>query len=273
MHTFYDRIDPKKHIKYTGMSDEADRKMLQHWKRYWHRAGWDPRILTLEDAKRHPEFERVDTLLDLDTMPFGYYDKLCFLRWLAVAQVGGGWMSDYDTFPLRVVVEHDGDDDTPPLPNDGRLTIHDRTLNGGIPCLVSGSQSEFDRMAAALVENAVTRGVGRPFWSDMLAIMDLHRVRPHDFEVRGGVLRGERALDSDRAFASVADCRRMARHHWAVHFSHNAVQQAVASGNLAQRRGFEARPTIAEGWLNQWANRCGEVYDKPYDPAQPEDRR
>lgn len=265
MHTFYVRIDPKKHIKYTGMSDDADRKMLQHWKRYWDRAGWEPRILTMADAERHPEFDRFNELLDLEKTPFGYYDKLCFFRWLAMATVetNAGWMSDYDTFPLRAVTY----DDVTALPNDGKLTIYDQTLNGAIPCLVSGTRSEFNRMAHRLLENTMDIGMNEPFWSDMLALMDLHRVDPEEFMVSQGVLRGERALDSDRQFPSEKDCVKMARHHWAVHFSHNAVQQAVEFGNLAKQRGFEARPTIAEGWLNQWAVRCGGIYERRFDPV------
>lgn len=254
MHTFYARIDPDQYVKYTGMSDEADRKMLQHWKNYWHRAGWDTKVLTLDDAKKHPDYDKFDKALDLNIMPFGYYDKLCFMRWIAVAASGGGWMADYDTFPIRKVHFDD-------LPADGKLAVYDQTLHGGIPCLVSGTSEEFTRVANLILDNTIERGVNEPFWSDMMALFDIHRNDPAVFVQKQGILRGEKAFEGDRHFPNPEkDCPKMAKHHWAVHFSHNAIQQGVAKGTLSKMT-FDNRPNVAEGWLNQWAVRCQFFYD------------
>merc|ERR1712071_506152 len=67
--------------------------------------GWTPKILTVDDARKHPRFEEYNKMLD-DVPLDGYsgyrsgYNRLCYLRWLAMAAVGGGFMSDYDTVPL-----------------------------------------------------------------------------------------------------------------------------------------------------------------------------
>lgn len=152
MHTFYARIDPEKFHKYTGMSDEADSQLILAWKAAWEATGWETRILTLDDAKLHPDYDKFDKLLDLEKVPFGYYDKLCFMRWLAMAAVGGGWMSDYDTFPLRRVVFQDNVNE---MPYGGRLTLYDRVKAGGVPSVVSGSRKEWDRLAHLILYNTV----------------------------------------------------------------------------------------------------------------------
>ena len=67
------------------------------------------------------------------------YELACYLRYLALAVVGGGYMTDYDTLNVNV----------PPSPNcayppnDGRLTTHDDF----VPAMVTGTEKEFDRLA------------------------------------------------------------------------------------------------------------------------------
>lgn len=251
IYTFYARIDPEKHVRYTGMSDSADRLMLQHWERYWRKVGWEPKILTMDDARRHPQFERFDEALDLDKINFGIYDKLCMLRWLAIAAVGGGFLADYDVFPIRNV-NYDGIK----LPYNGKLTVYEQALNGGIPCLISGTYQEYDRVSELILESTLTRGVNEPFWSEMLALFDIYRNDPEAFLTKQGVLRGEKALDSDRKFPHEDDCWKLAKNHWVVHFSHDAILHAKDHGNIPKASTFNSRPDVLEGFLNQWSNRC-----------------
>eukprot|EP00957_Ditylum_brightwellii_P095583 7281021-Ditylum_brightwellii.AAC.1 len=94
MHTFFERVE-----KNTGMTDTGDDMLLETWVDMWKDAGWNPIILGVEDAKKHPDFEELNQMLE--DFKFNDYNKMCFIRWIAVAAVGGGWMCDYDIFPLN----------------------------------------------------------------------------------------------------------------------------------------------------------------------------
>ncbi|KAJ8021941.1 hypothetical protein HOLleu_39286 [Holothuria leucospilota] len=112
-------------------------KILHLWERAWSLAGWKPRILTEEDAKRHPNYEEFSRKFwAFPTVNKKEYEIACFMRYLAMAAVGGGWMSDYDVLPFRLsgCIE--------PL-NDGGYTVYE----GYFPGLVSGTSQEFTRVA------------------------------------------------------------------------------------------------------------------------------
>lgn len=73
-------------------------------------------VLTIEDAERHAEYAMLRARIE--KLPLGgnrEYDLACYLRWLAMAAAGGGWMSDYDAAPLRF-------SPPPELPNGGAFT-------------------------------------------------------------------------------------------------------------------------------------------------------
>lgn len=59
--------------------------------------GWDPVVLTLDEAKCHPRFRELsDALQDYPTINPSGFDSLCWLRWLALDEIGGGFFTDYD---------------------------------------------------------------------------------------------------------------------------------------------------------------------------------
>ena len=129
MYTFYTHIDNRNE---TGMSNDANQRLIEAWKEEWNRHGCDTQVLGLETAQQHSDFRRYNSVLD--TLEITTYERYCFLRYLAMAVVSGGWMCDYDTFPLH---PHDG-----VIPNDGKFTVHEYSKNGGVPSLVSGSKEE-----------------------------------------------------------------------------------------------------------------------------------
>ena len=94
------------------------------------------------------------------------YEVACFIRHLAMAAVGGGWMSDYDVVPLAIPA-------CAPLSNDGRFTTH----QGFVPSLVSGTGAEYLRVTKLMAtipwrENMelFQTSDGRPIVSDMKAL-------------------------------------------------------------------------------------------------------
>ena len=67
------------------------------WKLSWERYGWNPVVLNhsaIEGYPGLPELERRLSLLP--TVNPKAYEMACYLRWLALALVGGGLLTDYD---------------------------------------------------------------------------------------------------------------------------------------------------------------------------------
>lgn len=259
MHTFFQRIDPELYHKYGGMDDQSDADLILTWEAAWRAAGWKTRVVTLEDARKHPNYEKFDKLLDLEKMPFGYYDKLCFLRWLAMAAVGGGFMSDYDTFPLlRFAPVSD-------IPRGGKLTVYDRVREGGVPSVVSGSADEFDRIAHQLLYNALQVGVRKDFWSDMMALMDVHKKNRDEYLLFDQVLKGNVALAGrSNGLSNYADCKAVVGGNFAVHFSHFAITAAVEKGHLDASNKASDRPKIADQFMKDWASSCRQLLAQEY---------
>jgi len=224
MHTFYHKIEPENYfrgMKTTGMSDEDDEKLVKSWEASWQQAGWDTRVIGIKEAMLHPDFEHYDKMLADAKTPegkklFGYYDKLCFFRWLAMAGIDGGWMSDNDTFPLM---------QTPitELPHDGKFTLYD---SGGVPSLASGTKEEYNRMAHAILDNIYDQGVKQKFWSDMMAFMTIKS----EYIMDKHVMKGRTAFALWQDMSAINDCDIILSETWAIHFSHTSVDTAVRSG-------------------------------------------
>jgi hypothetical protein len=75
--------------------------MMRLWLRTWHMHGYKPRILTLKDTEKHPNFTRLtDTFSQFPTVNPRHYELTCFRRWMAFQMVGGGTFMDYDILAL-----------------------------------------------------------------------------------------------------------------------------------------------------------------------------
>ena len=248
------------------MYDEADAKLIATWKESWLSAGFFPVVLTIEDEMRHPVYESYSKKLDRVPMRGNaekqdtnmYYNRLCYLRWLAMAASGGGWMSDYDVFPLSPMLPEDslpeseggsrsGDPDR--MPNGGDFTVFqvlppEHGKGKGVPALMSGRAEEWTRMAINILQD----GLNHPddgLWTDFFALMDLNGTYAYRDDVMKGqqVLTGEKWTDKD---CEMTTAKR------AVHFSHAAFQ----IGKLREGEGIGDRPSIALGFLSMWHKRC-----------------
>lgn len=75
-------------------------KLMLGWRERWSAAGFDPFVLTEWHCQQHPYwpeyFAAVGKLPSVNPPP---YETLCYLRWLALAQAGGGFLSDFDVAP------------------------------------------------------------------------------------------------------------------------------------------------------------------------------
>jgi hypothetical protein len=100
MYTFFEPVEGG----CCGMSEQAHEDLVNAWENAWKSYGWDTKVLNESDAKRHPDFDPFqEKLIAADV---NEYDRRCFWRWLAMAnQEDGGWISDYDNFPLTLTGE------------------------------------------------------------------------------------------------------------------------------------------------------------------------
>merc|ERR1711933_233218 len=161
-------------------------KLLSVWKEAWSNAGFQPIVLSLQDAKRHPRYKYILPMLDGIQFKDGKdkFNFVCFLRWVAMSNSGGGWMADYDTFPLNIKPSFT-------LPNEGKFTVH----AGHLPTLLSGTASEWNRMAKLIFSDyrdRVTEKKSTFFgkkttvssWSDYLSLKRIHSIDNSTFIVK-----------------------------------------------------------------------------------------
>jgi len=163
MHTFFELASGKSQESYHLTE-------LESWKKAWTEAGWNPVVLTLADAKRHRLYDIFHEHFEKAKFKTSTYNRMCFYRWLAMAvSSGGGWMADYDTYPLHLYQNTTYGYD---LPNDGNFTSNSYF----VPNLLSGTESEWDRMADLLYLSY--RRNRHVFWSDMRATFEIISENP-----------------------------------------------------------------------------------------------
>jgi len=240
MHTFFHP---------NSITEEA---VLELWKDEWARAGFEPIVLSLDDAKRHPDFEELEKKM-LTLHGETGYDSLCFYRWLAMAASGGGWMSDHDTFPVNFPIGLG----LQPI-NGGRFT----SFISHVPALLSGSEDEWKRVSK-LVVDAISRIEEGKVVSDMMAFNVLKK------EDTAGIIfqlnvPGETVRDGFLYLDGVSqkvDCDN-AKETLAVHMSHSSVHAAVVGGSYplefldSDPHGTFRRAEAAKIFLDDLRSQC-----------------
>jgi len=249
MHTFYQASQTG-----TGMKMEDDRRMLEIWMEAWDAAGWETKVLVLDDAKEHPDYDLY--YHDLDQNANDDYNKLCYLRWLAMTVEGGGWMCDYDVFPMPTSHEFQPIKLNPAkegenyrLPFQGKFTVYEYTRDGGVPSLMSGSKEEWNRMTNLILERSYQERIH----SDMYALMDIHQQDPKSFIMVDKVVKGYlpmRELEVTRRTCN------MFFKHMAIHMSHFAISTGKESGRLPTDLGASARPQVAMDFIKHYIAVC-----------------
>jgi len=224
---------------------EVHENLLAVWTKLWQEAGWEPRVLTLDDSKKHPDYEKYRDAINTGNAVENTFDYMCFMRWLAMASHGeGGWMSDYDTFPMGMS-HFNG------LPNGGVFTGWERH----VPSLLSGSAEEWDRMSRMVLDMAVTkyRDEGIEFYSDMYALFDIIQNNEHEFIREMTVYMGYPYKE-----AHVVDCNAL-ENIMVVHLSHARTDRAVESGLVESpigRYDESIRPYLATSLNEDWKEQC-----------------
>jgi len=239
MHTFYHKVN----------SGEND--LLEAWKEEWDMAGFKPVVLNLENAKKHPYFEEMEKVMKDLFEDIDAYNRMCYYRWLAMAASGGGWMSDYDTFPTNFPM-----DESKTLPNGGNFTA----FQSQVPSLIVGSADEWLRVTKLLM--AVIPRTPYKLKSDMHAFVVIMHEGTHNIDfsmnvAKGFIYKKAHTADSPRE----VDCDRMSFGK-AIHFAHVYCKWDYDAGKypvnvtsmyeVNNHRGQAARIFMAD-----WRKQCG----------------
>lgn len=108
-------------------------RLLDLWRWSWESKGWGTRVLNESDAKDHPGYNAFSGRINFyPTINNSGYERACYMRHLAMANIGGGLMVDYDVL-LRGHLPFSS-----PFP--GEPVICEPTL---VPCMVLADDEGF----------------------------------------------------------------------------------------------------------------------------------
>jgi hypothetical protein len=160
-HNIYTYFDDIYVVRLFGLLGQDELDMLELWKKSWSAYGWNPVILDMSVAKRHPRFEEYKKILStFPTVNPKNTELACYYRWIAMEVVGGGFMSDIDVMNYGFRY--------PSGEWDWDFTTH----QAFIPSFVSASKQEYQRIVDLMasfdgMKNAYKEN-GKPHMSDML---------------------------------------------------------------------------------------------------------
>lgn len=81
---------------------EGELRLVNLWCDHWTALGFEPQVLNEWTARKHPYFHEFNNaVMQLPTVNSKEYEVACYHRWLAMAQIGGGIMSDYDVLARK----------------------------------------------------------------------------------------------------------------------------------------------------------------------------
>jgi len=146
--------------------DTRDALQASIWKKSWKQAGWKPVVLDERHAAIHPRYSELrQKYANIPSEGAAtVQDKTSsYMRHLAIAAVGGGWLSEPDVFNVNMP--------PPPkcdwIPNGGKVTSHDIF----IPGLVSGDARNYEDLAVAFADapaSDVAHATGQTALSDVV---------------------------------------------------------------------------------------------------------
>ncbi len=134
VYTYYVKVDEEQHQK--------SEPMLEHWRRSWASRGWNPVVLGEHHAQAHPLYGLFKNAVSkFPTINVPEYEMACYLRWLAVAALGGGFMSDYDVVNYSF--------NASPVPAEMKIYEVHPELEAVTPSVVAGTPAGYERVCAA----------------------------------------------------------------------------------------------------------------------------
>lgn len=241
---------PVMHTFFQALEEGATDPLLDLWRKEWEAIGFETRVLNMQDVESNPAYPAMKEAAEafFTGKDAGYYNMLCLYRYLAMANVGGGWMSDYDTLPINFPIDkHFG------LENDGQFT----SFQAHVPSLISASASEWQRVAELFIKQMP---VSTSEWkSDMYLLLEVGNVKQNDIMLYDQGSYVETFLKYKER--DVVDCG-MYKRFMVLHCSHLAIttieeQDLVPTYDYSEMDEAVKRAKITEIFMDQWREQCG----------------
>jgi hypothetical protein len=151
IYTFYEEIE--------DINKEEQKEMIDIWKESWSKFGWNPIVLSNSDTSLSDEQYKL--ISNLPTVNNPIYEITCYLRWNAMSNIGGGWMSDYDVINCGFT------------PEDSLKYESISILQGHVPCLVFGTSEDYSKIFEIFYkegQNKTTKIGDKNHTSDMIIL-------------------------------------------------------------------------------------------------------
>lgn len=130
---------------YQNINHSPQNELIDLWKISWSRHGYEPIVLNLQDAKKHPYFETLNSEMrriykEITNREIAEYGMSCWFRWLAYATQNEEkfYVSDYDAINVNFPITE---------PND---KLH--FMDNDCPFFASGTPKQFENLCKAFVE-------------------------------------------------------------------------------------------------------------------------
>lgn len=138
--------------------------VVKLWEKNWRDAGWDTRILTEDDAKRHPDYEKFRNAFEaLPTVNPKHYEMAAWMRHVAMACVGG-LLVDYDTLNKSCHSGFDRPEERFPQ------VLSDKNP---VPFAITGTKEQFQNAIEAFLTCQPVTEKGALHLSDMHCVQQL----------------------------------------------------------------------------------------------------
>jgi len=130
---------------YQNINHDKQPELIDLWKISWSRQGYEPIVLNLQDAKRHPYFDTLNTEMrrifnEITNKEISDYGMRCWFRWLAYATQADEkfYVSDYDAINVNFPITEPSN------------TLH--LMDAHVPYFASGTPIQFENLCKVFVE-------------------------------------------------------------------------------------------------------------------------
>lgn len=156
VHTYYEPVET--------INQDEQLRQIDLCRQSWERHGWNLVVIDSKYARRHPWFELYSLGVQAaPTVNDQSYETHCFLRWLSMAEAGGGLMIDYDVVNMGASPSY--------FQKNSLLTMYQQH----VPSVVCGTAEKYLAVCKKFFQFAVNRTHtvlidGRPHTSDMIML-------------------------------------------------------------------------------------------------------